>query len=324
MHHAPSLFDRLMTFDITPFRSLYPFVGQWLDLDGLRYHYVDEGAGEPVVCVHGNPTWSFYYRDLIKSLRSSYRVLAVDHIGCGLSDKPDDSRYEYTLHRRADDLERFLDELGLTSQVTLVMHDWGGMIGTAVALRRPERIARIVWMNTAAFLLPHGKRLPLRLRLIRNVTGLGAVLVRGFNAFAYGATFMATWKGLSREVRAAYCAPYDTWANRIATLRFVQDIPLSAGHPSFEQAQWVDENLHLLRDIPKLICWGDRDFVFDGQFLAQWRRRFPDAEVHQFAEAGHYCLEDAGDKIIPLVRDFLGRHPLSDRSAAHSGASSSL
>ncbi len=117
--------------------GLYPFRGHFLDLQGIRLHYLDEGRGEPVVMVHGNPTWSFYYRELVKALRDDYRVVVPDHVGCGLSDKPDDDRYDYTLDRRVADLEALLDHLGLTSDLTLVLHDWGGMIGMAYASRHP-------------------------------------------------------------------------------------------------------------------------------------------------------------------------------------------
>jgi haloalkane dehalogenase len=183
------------------------------------------------------------------------------------------------------------------------------MIAATVACRRPQRVARMVILNTAAFLLPAGRKLPLRLAVIRD-TPLGALLVRGLNGFARGALHMAVTHPLSPEVQRGYLAPYDSWRNRIATLRFVQDIPLEPGDASYAQARWTDEHLHVLKDIPKLVCWGARDFVFDDAFLGEWRRRFPDAEVHRFADAGHYVLEDAGDEIIPLVRDFLARHPL--------------
>ncbi|MBW2390864.1 MAG: alpha/beta fold hydrolase, partial [Deltaproteobacteria bacterium] len=119
----------------------YPFQGKILDLDGLRYHYLDEGSGPPVVMVHGNPTWSFYYRDLVLALRGRYRAVAPDHIGCGRSDKPDDSRYEYTLERRVQDLGALIDHLGF-DKVTLVVHDWGGMIGFTWATQNPDRIQR--------------------------------------------------------------------------------------------------------------------------------------------------------------------------------------
>ena len=123
---------------------------------------------------------------------------------------------------------------------------------------------------------------------------------------------MATKKGLAPEVRAGLMAPYDSWKNRIATLRFVEDIPLSPRHPSYALVKSVDDNLGRLSDVPMLICWGEGDFVFDADFLDQWRRRFPKAQVHSFADAGHYVLEDAGEEIVPLARDFLRRHPLVD------------
>lgn len=296
-----------MSFDITPFRHLYPFQSHWLELDRLRMHYVDEGAGESIVMVHGNPTWSFHFRELIKGFRTTHRVVVPDHIGCGLSDKPADAEYEYTLRRRVEDLETLLDRLELNENVTLVGHDWGGMIAAACALRRLERVKRLVFFNTAGFLLPSGQRLPWQLWLIRHLSPLAALLVRGFNGFAIGATYLATAKGLPREVRAAYRAPYDSWKNRIATLRFVQDIPLKPGDRSHELAKWVDDRLEQLRQRPVFIGWGERDFVFDTRFLEQWRRRLPDAEVHSFADAGHYVLEDVSEALIPKVRDFVER-----------------
>jgi len=287
---------------------LYPFESRWLDRGAARMHYLDEGRGDPVVMVHGNPTWSFYYRNLVKALRNDHRCIVPDHIGCGLSDKPGDEAYDYVLERRAGDLTALLDHLGIEENVTLVVHDWGGMIGLAWALRKPERIRRLVILNTAAFLMPPGKRLPWRLRLIRHGP-LGPILVRGLNAFARGAARMAPCKRLPPDVRAAYVGPYNSWANRIATLRFVQDIPLGPRDPSYGPAKWVDENLHRLADRPTLICWGEQDFVFDRDYLKEWRRRFPNAQVHAFADAGHYVLEDAIERVVPLVRAFLAEHP---------------
>lgn len=286
-------------------RALYPFEGRYLDLGGVRMHYLDEGRGEAVVCVHGNPTWSFYYRRLVEGLRSSHRVVVPDHIGCGLSDKPADERYRYTLSRRIDDLEALVDHLRL-DDVTLVVHDWGGAIGFGWAVRHPELVRRLVILNTAAFHLPAGKRMPWQLSLVRD-TPLGPLLVRGLNAFARGATRSAcTRVQMSRELRDAYCAPYDSWAARRAVLRFVQDIPLRAGDPADEPLSRIEAGLAALADRPALILWGARDFVFDRHFLAAWRRLLPAAEVHEFADCGHYVLEDAAEEIIPLVRRFLG------------------
>jgi len=284
--------------------QLYPFQGRDLDVGGFRMHYLDEGAGEPVVCVHGNPTWSFYFRQLVEALRGSHRVVVPDHIGCGMSEMPGDDRYSYTLERRVADFEALMGCLAL-ERVTLVVHDWGGAIGLGWAVRHPERVRRLVILNTAAFHLPPEKRLPWQLWLVRS-TPLGALLVRGFNAFARGATHVAcTSVKMPRSVRNAYCAPYDSWATRLAVLRFVQDIPLEPGDPAYDVLSGIEHGLPALADRPVLILWGARDFVFDHHFLAVWRRVFPSAAVHEFADCGHYVLEDAADRIIPLVKSFL-------------------
>jgi pimeloyl-ACP methyl ester carboxylesterase len=288
-------------------QELYPFEGRFLDLDGLRYHYLDEGSGEPVVMVHGNPTWSFYFRDLVRALRDDQRVLAPDHIGCGLSDKPDDARYRYTLDRRVADFEAFIDHLGLEQPLTLVAHDWGGMIAMAWAARHPERVARLVLMNTAAFHLPDDMRMPATLAFVRN-TRLAAFCVRHLNLFSRGATWLAPAKRMSKAVRDAYAAPYDTPEHRIATLRFVQDIPLEPGDAAYDTVSEVAAGLERFHATPILLLWGEKDFVFKPKVLTVFEKIWPHAEVHRFPDAGHYVLEDAGTEIVPLVRDFLARH----------------
>ncbi|MBJ6726275.1 alpha/beta fold hydrolase [Geomesophilobacter sediminis] len=297
------------------FKKHYPFTGHTLDLDGLSYHYLDEGQGEPVVMVHGNPSWSFYYRNLVLALRGHYRCIVPDHIGCGFSDKPGDDRYQYTLASRVNDLERLLDHLGITSKITLVLHDWGGMIGMAYATRHPERIKRLVLLNTGAFPLPKEKPLPLGLKICRE-TGLGTLLVRGFNAFSLGASIVGCKANpMPKELRLAYRAPYDSWKNRIATLRFVQDIPLTAEDRAYQQVMEVAQNLEQFQHLPMTIFWGELDFVFDKHFLAEWLRRFPDAEVQRFPDGGHYILEDKKGEVIPLIAEFLARTDLPDKTA---------
>jgi haloalkane dehalogenase len=293
--------------------DLYPFQNHFLNRDGQRYHYLDEGAGEPILMLHGNPTWSFYYRQLVLALRDSYRCIVPDHIGCGLSDKPGDFHYHYTLSQRVADLEVLLERLGITKDLTLVLHDWGGMIGMALACRRPERIRRLVILNTAAFHMPKGKRLPWSIWLCRN-TPLGPLLVRGLNAFCRGAAWKCCRRPMTPEIRQAYLQPYNSWHNRIAVLRFVQDVPLRPGESCYDLVSEVENGLHRFCQVPLLICWGDKDFVFDGDFLNEWIRRFPEAQVHRFPDAGHYVLEDAAEEIIPLVQDFLRAHPLKPES----------
>lgn len=288
--------------------ALYPFAPHYLTLpDGATMHYVDEGSRDAptVLMLHGNPTWSFYWRHLIEALAPNFRVIAPDHIGCGKSDKPDDDAYDYRLDRRIADIEALVAHLSLRD-ITLVVHDWGGMIGLGWADRNPELLSRLVVLNTAAFPLPSSKRLPASLWLARN-TGLGALLVRGMNAFCVGATRLAvTRKKLPKEIRDALCAPYDSWDHRRAVLRFVQDIPLSESDPSYATVAGVGERLSQFDEVPTLICWGEKDFVFDEHFLRVWEEKLPSAEVHRFADCGHYVLEDAHEEIVPLVQRFVG------------------
>jgi haloalkane dehalogenase len=295
-----------MAFDTTTYRDLYPFEGKTLDLGGARMHYLDEGQGAPVLMVHGNPSWSFYYRNLAKELRATHRVIVPDHIGCGLSDKPDDAAYEYTLKSRVDDLDKLMGHLDVQEPITLVVHDWGGMIGFAWASRHPEKIKNIVVLNTAAFFLPSTKALPVALRVCRD-SMVGEWLVRGANAFSVAASFVGCKRNpMDARLRAAYQAPYDSWESRIATVRFVQDIPLGPADRSYQVVDEVQAGLERFKGVPMLICWGELDFVFDKHFLAEWRRRFPDATVKSFPDAGHYVLEDAADEVIPAVKAFLG------------------
>lgn len=293
-----------MTVDLTPFRSLYPFDSHYFDRDGLKLHYLDEGEGPPVVMVHGNPTWSFFYRDLVKSLRDSYRVIVPDHIGCGLSDKPQDDRYEYRLKSRVDDLEALIESFAFSEKITLVVHDWGGAIGMGYATRHPERIGRMVIMNTAAFPMPEDKKFPPALALVRD-SSFGAWLVQRFNAFSRIATYAACKKPMDPLVRKGYIAPYDTPANRIATLRFVQDIPLRPEDPSYGEIARIHEGLAALRELPALLLWGEKDFVFDEPFLKQWIRELPGADVIRYPKAGHYVLEDAKAEAVAAIRKFI-------------------
>jgi len=296
--------------DISGLRHLYPFNPHYLDLNGLKYHYIDEGEGDPIVMVHGNPTWSFYFRELINALSPQYRTIVPDHIGCGLSDKPDSKNYDYRLKNRVDDLEVLIQNLEVKEKITLVLHDWGGFIGMAYALRHPERIGRFIVMNTAAFLPPRGKPIPMTLKLIRILRPLATFAVLGFNLFAYGALFKNSYKGLANDVKSGLIAPYNCWKNRIATLKFVQDIHLVEKNPSYGIVKQIDDGLESFTNFPMLIFWGEHDFVFDHDYLSEWQRRFPEAEVHRFPDAGHYVLEDVPEKIIPLAQDFLERHPL--------------
>ena len=286
-----------------PAHELYPYTGDFLDVDGGKLHYLDEGKSEdtsqPVMlAVHGNPTWSFYWRQLIQSFAGEYRVVVPDHIGCGLSDKPQD--WDYRLAQHIDNLCKLVEYLDLQN-IVLVVHDWGGAIGMGMAGRMSERIQKLVVTNTAAF---RSQEIPLSIASCR-IPVFGSVAVRGFNAFAGVATWRATAKGLSDSVKSGLTMPYNSWANRIATLRFVEDIPLKPSHPSYDALLAVEEGLNTLTEKPMLICWGEQDFCFTPNFRKEWQRRFPDAEVHAWGDVGHYVIEDVPERLVETMTAWL-------------------
>jgi len=285
----------------------YPFSPQSHLRGEHRLSYLDEGSGEPVVLLHGNPTWSFYFRNVVLALRDRFRCIVPDHIGCGLSDKPPAANYDYSLKSRIDDVESLLDHLGVKENITLVMQDWGGMIGMGYAARNPERIKRIVASNTGAFHLPKSKGFPWSLWLGRN-TRLGAWLILKKNAFCrLAAKWNVARKPLPDDVWKMYMMPYDSPEHRIAVLKFVQTIPLSPGDAGYDIVSEVKASLEKFRDVPTLLLWGMKDYVFDEHFLKEWQRHFPHAETHTWPDCSHYLFEDAGDEVIEKVKEFLQR-----------------
>jgi pimeloyl-ACP methyl ester carboxylesterase len=283
-------------------RRLYPFEPKRHDCGGAAMSFVDEGprADEAVVLLHGNPTWSFYYRDLIRELAAAgMRCVAPDHIGMGLSDKPRGYRYRLATH--TENLAGLVEKLGLR-RVHLVMHDWGGAIGFGWAVRQPEKVGRLVILNTAAF---PDKNLPWRIRVCRTPV-LGEVVVRGLNGFAGPATWMAMHRrSMTDDVKRGYLFPYDSWANRIGVARFVADIPMSARHSSWKPLEEMAGKLTAFRDRKVMILWGGADFCFTRRFYNRWLEVFPQSQAHYLKDAGHYVLEDAGEETRLIIQRFL-------------------
>jgi haloalkane dehalogenase len=289
----------------TAVRDVYPWTGSYLEVDGGRLHYLDEGPRDaPVLlCLHGNPTWSFYWRAVIHHFSKTHRVIVPDHIGCGLSDKPQDWGYLLADHVR--NIERLVDHLKL-QRITFVLHDWGGAIGMGVATRRPDIATGFVVTNTAAYL---SQDIPLSIASCR-IPVFGEIAVRGLNGFARVATIRGVSKSLSPTAKTGLLWPYDSWANRIATLKFVHDIPLKASHPSYAELERIDKGLAALREHPMVIIWGDQDFCFTPTFRAEWERRFPEATVHAMKDIGHYVMEDAPDTTLSVMETFFTEHQL--------------
>ena len=278
----------------------------FLELPAGRMHYEDAGprGAETLLCLHGNPTWSFFYRRFLEAFAGERRVVVPDHLGCGRSDKP--LEWSYRLADHVANLEQLVQALDLR-EITLVLHDWGGAIGMGFARRHPELVARLVILNTAAFPSP---RLPWRIRACRTPL-IGPYAVRHWNAFAGLAPRMAVERKLSPEVRAQFLAPYDTPAHRIAIQRFVEDIPMSPAHPSWGELEETGRSLALFADRPVCIVWGEKDWCFTPAFREEWMRRFPAASVQRLENAGHWLLEYEPEQVLRFVREFLERTPLA-------------
>ena len=287
-------------------RTHYPFCTHYRQIDGHRMHYIDEGLPEnPVLLfVHGNPTWSFYWRNLVTAFRDEYRCIAIDHLGCGLSDKP--QSYSYCLERHADNLVEFVTTLDLKN-VTLLAHDWGGAIGMLAATKIPDSFRRFVLFNTGAFPPP---RVPLRIASCR-IPLLGTFAMRGFNAFAAAAQTMASENRLDPDVLAGLIVPYDSWANRVAIDGFVRDIPLSRQHPTFSVLENLESQLVDFRHHPCQLIWGMKDWCFTPECLERFIQHIPNAAVEQIHDAGHWVIEDRPKRCEESVRRFLTNHPLT-------------
>ncbi len=259
-----------------------------------------DDSADPVLMVHGNPTWSFYYRNLIRALSPRYRTVAIDHLGCGLSDKPTD--YDYWLANHRDNLLQLVETLNLR-RVTLMAHDWGGAIGLAALLKESKRFKRIILFNTGAFPPPY---IPFRIRVCRWPV-IGQIGVQGFNLFARAATTMATERtgGLPETTAQGLLAPYDSWAHRKAIYQFVKDIPASPRHRTWNLLAEIEMGLANLKHLPILLCWGMRDWCFRPECLDRFASIWPDAFIHRIETAGHYVVEDAAEEVEQVVSRFL-------------------
>ncbi|HEY2892793.1 MAG TPA: alpha/beta fold hydrolase [Pirellulales bacterium] len=300
--------------DANDWRTFYPFASHWADLPAGRMHYLDEGPATnggdspTLLFVHGNPTWSFHWRNFVTAFRGEHRCVAVDHIGCGLSDKP---QRLFTLADQIANLRTLVEKLDLR-RVTLVAQDWGGAIGLGAMEQMPERLERIVLFNTGAF---PPRYIPWRIAACR-IPVLGRLGVQGGNLFSLAALRMtlSLRSSLEPAVAAGYLAPYDSWANRRAVYGFVHDIPNGPQHPTWQTLAAIEQGLPALADRPISLIWGIRDWCFRPDCLDRFLEAWPEAEAHRLADVGHWVVEDAPDVALILLQKFLAKEPASARS----------
>jgi haloalkane dehalogenase len=296
---------------------VFPYESDQLMVGGHSLRFVDVGSGEgTLLCVHGNPTWSFYWRRVIERFSPTHRVVAVDHLGCGRSDKPDRGQFDYSLAAHGANLQSLIDHLDLR-QITLLAHDWGGAIGLFSVLDRLDRLDRIILLNTGAFPPPF---VPWRIAACR-IPVLGPLATRGLNLFARAATRMAmSRQDLSEDAARGLLAPYDSWANRVAIDAFVRDIPMSRRHPTYRTLQEIESRLPQLAGYPSLLIWGMQDWCFRPECLRRFQSMWPAAESVEIGDAGHYVMEDAPQETLAAIGSFLKNSAVSNAEASSDSA----
>jgi haloalkane dehalogenase len=297
----------MLTIKNENFHGQYPYTPHYHSHQGIDIHYVDEGVGEPVVMLHGDPTWGFLYRHFIPPLSQHNRCIVPDHMGMGKSSTPED-RSLYRLAQHIDNLEALLIHLNLVD-ITLILHDWGGPVGLGFATRYPQRIKRLVLMNTWAFAPWPGGPFPRLLEIIRSDRGEAFVLRKNgyLEPALLGTTFHS--EKLTNPILEAYHAPFPNPESRLAMLCWSRDIPVLETDPSYAQMKRIEDALKLFNSKPVLLIWGMQDPVIPPSILRRWQLLYPHATTHEIEDASHFLQEDASDRIIPFIETFLKNNP---------------
>jgi haloalkane dehalogenase len=285
---------------LTEIRREYPFSSKFVNLDAGQMHYIEEGDQNkrPILMVHGNPTWSFYFRNLVKFLAKDFRPIAIDHLGCGMSEK---SGKGFILSQRVDHLLEFIERKKL-KDITLVAHDWGGAIGMGAVTKKPELFQDIILSNTGAFI---SSDIPKRIAICK-VPYLSKLINRVFNGFALAATEMASTRKLTSIEKKGYLLPYNNYQNRKAIDDFILDIPLSSKHKSYKELLRIEKGISTLSQ-KCLLIWGEKDFCFNSNFRLEFEKKLRNVESIKFANAGHYVLEDQTSEYLNEVVSFLNK-----------------
>jgi haloalkane dehalogenase len=280
-------FESLAGYDLAP---------HYVEQDGLRMHYVDEGDGQPVLLLHGEPTWAYLYRKVIAQLAGTARCVAPDYFGFGRSDKPLDRAW-YSYDRHYASIERLADELDLRD-TTVVVHDWGGPIGMRLAVSRPERVARMVVLNTGVI---DGRPMPAEwLRFRDFVRRVDTELVPG------QLIRITSVHELDDEVLDGYNAPFPTPESRVGPVMFPELVPTEPEHPSAPAMLAVRDGLKEWTS-PALVLWSDSDAIFPPSVGEHIAELIPGAEFGGLVHGGHYLQEDAGEEVGRRIADWLAR-----------------
>lgn len=278
--------------------SLYPFESKYVRLEEGNMHYVDEGSGDIIVFVHGTPTWSFLYRNIIKGLSSDYRCIAMDHLGFGLSDKP--KMFSGAPQDHAKNLGEFFKRLNL-KDITLVVHDFGGPIGLAAGIENQDRIKKIVLMNSFLWATKNDESAKKIDKIVNNWLGKFLYLNMNFSPKVLLKKVFADKKNLSKKAHNHYIKPFPNRQSRIPLLNIAKAL---VGSSDWYQSQW--QQLNKLADKKWLILWGMKDEFITTKYLDKWKYRLQDAEIKEF-DCGHFVQEEKTKESILEIDNFMRR-----------------
>ncbi len=281
-------------------RKQYPFMSHFIETKFGKIHYIDEGEGEILVFVHGNPNWSFGYRELIRHFSKTHRCIAIDHIGFGLSDKPYGVSYLPQFH--AENLESVITALQLRD-ITLVLHDWGGPIGIAYAENDPENVQRLIIFNSWFWSVREDKTLRTFSKFMGSV--LGRNLCKYFNFFprVLMKMDMGDKNNYSKDIHQHYIKPFSHSRTRKGTWVFPRSF--------LAEDQWLTQlwdKRNRIRGLPALFLWGLKDKAFPQKFLSRWEDTFHQHTAVKFENSGHNSPEEIGRAAIPFVQDFFEKN----------------
>ena len=294
-----------------------PVDSHFIEVNGFRMHYLDEGSGPPLIALHGNPTWCFYYRHLVQALKNHFRVIVPDQIGCGLSERNTHQRLR--ARDRAEQLEVFLELLGI-ERFSLVMHDWGGPIGTFMALKNLKKVEKLVYLNTT---MTEIQSLPRFIRAAAN-PWLGKIFTQYTRHFLRWTCRMGANIPLNQQTVQGYMDPYQSVKDRSAIWGFVDDIPFNTTHPTHTDMLTLEKDLPKLKDTPIQVIWGMKDLCFHPKMLRRLLRHFPHAELLEIPDASHLVLEDAPDLACQTISEFLRKRDPFNPSARISAVTPTL
>lgn len=274
----------------------YPFKHHYFEVNHSKMHYIDEGQGETLLFVHGTPSWSFDYRHIIKALSTQYRCIAIDHIGFGLSDKP--KTYDYSTQNHSKTLEQFVDFLGLTD-FTLVVHDFGGVIGLNMAINHPEKIKKLIILNSWLWSTKNDKDFIKLSKILRS-----PLLPFFYRYFNFSAHFILPKsfgdKKIDKHALQQYILPFSRFSERNGTIAFVKSL--------LNDQDWFEElwtKKTFISQKPTLFIWGMKDPMIKPHYLEKFSSGFPNSQVQKLESCGHFPQEEASTKVIEFISNFL-------------------